>query len=318
MALIDTTGWDRADWLAWRRNGLGGSDAPVFAFDKSLVGYSSPTAVYLDKLGLLPDDDEDTPEAVKLGHDYELMLKSVFERRNPGLHLVHPQSCWEYDEWSIARCTVDYLVAESPDATPAECVGVLECKLYRGKYTPGEPPAHFVVQVAWQKFVVGVERAWVAVGHGRGQVDIVEVHPDIDDWEHLLARALEFWTGNVVPQIPPAVDDSDATDEALKVAYASEVKGKTVDLDQLGHLLGMRDALAASESVLKHVNNAIRSTMADAEFGMVDGDLQFVCRTQAGRTITCPSCGHKTGGRPTRVLRKATKTDKEKISGSHS
>ena len=57
---------NRDQWLELRRRGLGGSDAATVV---NLNPYSSRLALYADKLGLIPDRDDN--EAMRQGRDLE-------------------------------------------------------------------------------------------------------------------------------------------------------------------------------------------------------------------------------------------------------
>ena len=74
LVRISTKDMSHEQWLEERRNAIGGSDAP------SVIGvnpYSSPYAVYCDKLGMLPAKEEN--EAMRQGTDLEAYVARRFE-----------------------------------------------------------------------------------------------------------------------------------------------------------------------------------------------------------------------------------------------
>ena len=64
---------DRINWLELRRNAIGGSDAAAIL---GLSKWSSPLAVYADKLGLVPEREDN--EAMRQGRDLEEYVASRF------------------------------------------------------------------------------------------------------------------------------------------------------------------------------------------------------------------------------------------------
>ena len=56
---------DRAEWLAWRRSGIGASDVAGIL---GISPWASPFTVWADKLGLLPDEDLDDDDPREFGN----------------------------------------------------------------------------------------------------------------------------------------------------------------------------------------------------------------------------------------------------------
>jgi len=58
MTGTSTLGMTRADWLAARRTGIGGSDAAKIVLGPEQYKYADPGALYLDKIGEGPEEEE--------------------------------------------------------------------------------------------------------------------------------------------------------------------------------------------------------------------------------------------------------------------
>ena len=58
MTGVSTLGMTRADWLEARRTGIGGSDAAKIVLSPEQYKYADPGALYLDKIGEGPAEDE--------------------------------------------------------------------------------------------------------------------------------------------------------------------------------------------------------------------------------------------------------------------
>src|SRR5689334_10559418 len=92
---------DRPEWLAWRREGIGASDAATVA---DLNPFNTRPALYLDKIGLLDDGELTEPQFWGLRH--ERTIAEVFEERT-GLIVRDAQLCVFDREYPHRRCTLD-------------------------------------------------------------------------------------------------------------------------------------------------------------------------------------------------------------------
>ena len=73
LTIIPTKNMTQDEWLAQRRNAIGGSDAASII---GLNSFSSPFAVWLDKMGMAEPSEEN--EAMRLGHDLEEYVAKRF------------------------------------------------------------------------------------------------------------------------------------------------------------------------------------------------------------------------------------------------
>jgi len=150
----DTRKMSHEEWLASRRNGIGGSDASAIL---GVNPYSSPLKVYLDKIG--KSEDKETNEAMRQGTDLEQYVADRFVEatgkkvRKCNKILQHP----EYP-WMLANIDRD-IVGENAG---------LECKTISAfdiedKLENGEYPAHYYVQCVHYMAITGADRWYLAV-----------------------------------------------------------------------------------------------------------------------------------------------------------
>jgi putative phage-type endonuclease len=272
---------DRADWLDWRRQGLGASDVAGIL---GLSPWVSPWSLWADKLGLTPDQPDN--EDLEFGRWAELMIGPWFEHRT-GLHVASQQERCVHPELPWARCTLDGRVYDSPASTLA--LGGLEVKTDRKGRTWDGIPAHYQCQAQWQMFVTGMDRVWLPVLHGR-RLEVYELDRDQGDIDLIVAEAARFWHDHVVAGVAPDVDGSDATLRALAAVYPDHTPGAGVDLGDQGValVLALDDARAARRAAEKAENVAkarIAAALGDAEEGTVDGHRVVTYRTQTSRRI---------------------------------
>jgi putative phage-type endonuclease len=182
-----------AEWLAARRTGITASEIGIVM---GLSPYSSPFALYHQKAGDLPGQEDDL--AMAIGRHFEDFVAARFAEQRPefwasgdGRQLYrHPERRWQ-------MATPDRILFERPPewlgipqshlgtGLPDVCA-VLECKTDEGFDGWGddgtdEIPVHYRCQVLWQMDVMGVQAGFVAclfvsrrqlrvyeIGHGPG------------------------------------------------------------------------------------------------------------------------------------------------------
>ncbi len=88
------------DWLAWRRKGLGASDAPIVL---GLSEYKTPFQLWQNKLNLLPD--EPSSFIAEMGHKFEGRARAQFALET-GIDLK-PDICKEHPEFPHLRASLD-------------------------------------------------------------------------------------------------------------------------------------------------------------------------------------------------------------------
>lgn len=211
-----------AEWLAARKNGITASEIAVLM---GLSPYSSPYALYHQKLGVLDGPDE--TDAMALGKHMESYVAAKFAERHPefGLggdgralfaHLDRP--------WQMA--TPDRIVFEAARISGPD-LAVLECKIDGGSDEWGDDgsdqiPVHYRCQVLWQMDVMGVATGYVAAFlWNRRKVRVYEITLDGDAERDLalMRTEAELFLKRLQAGDPPDIDWRPATTAALKRLY---------------------------------------------------------------------------------------------------
>ena len=66
VEFVDTTNLPEKEWLAWRRKGIGGSDAAAIM---GISPFRTARDIYYDKLNIAPQENsEENWVALKMGH----------------------------------------------------------------------------------------------------------------------------------------------------------------------------------------------------------------------------------------------------------
>lgn len=288
---------ERLEWLGRRRTGLGASDVAAIL---GLSPWTSPWSLWADKVGLLPLDAGDTDE-MRFGRWLELAVGPWFAHETGLLigsvqeELTHPEHPW-------ARCTLDGKVYDGPEADFHDgtritygpdvvsmyrpLLGGLEIKTTGPSRRWDEIPPHYQCQGQWQMFVGDLDRVWFATLHGR-RLEIYELERDDADIELLHERAEEFWTVNVEGNVPPPVDGSDATLDALAAVYpdSHDRGGIELDHDLVAGYAAARVYRLEAEKKEAELKARIQVELGDEEIGLVAGVKRISWKTQTARRL---------------------------------
>lgn len=255
---------DHDDWLAWRRGGIGASDVAGI-INKS--PHASPYTVWLSKVD--PSFEVGETAAMTFGKYAERMFVPWF-RDLTGLHIIGEQTPCEHPHFPWHRATVDGFVAESPDSTVADALGVWEAKT-SGPGAWDDIPDHYFAQVLWQLHVTGHQHAWVGHLHGR-RLDIHEVDADGAAIAWLVEQVDRFWHDHVIANVPPPVTGHPATLKALASIPADPTL--TVELDPDVYWR-WRTAVANARHAAdleKHARAALEAALDAATVGTLNGE----------------------------------------------
>jgi putative phage-type endonuclease len=278
---------NEAEWLAARRKGVTASEIAVIM---GLSPYSSPYALYHQKLGILGSADDNA--AMERGRALEPHIADKFGSLHPDLAALgdgrelyaHPARGWQ-------MATPDRLVFpyHGPFQAP---VAVLECKVDGGSSDWGEPgtdeiPVHYRCQALWQMDVMGVGTAHVACLRVQ-QWDLCEYVIELDDAARadlklMRTEALDFLARLELGDVPD-LDWRPATIAALKSMHPNE---GTEDV-------GIRRSLVIQyQAAVRHAERAGRrkdEMTARMLAAIGDGRAAVDCRT--GDVVATRSVSH--------------------------
>lgn len=273
-------------WLAERRKGIGGSDAPALfgeAPNQSLYG------LWLDKTGRAAPTE--TTDAMRRGNWLEPHLADWFT---------------EMTDIPVRRCGLlvsrhrDHL-RTTPDRLSADG-GVVEIKstaFYTEaakEWRNGGIARHAYIQGQQQLAVTGRSHVWFVVW-----IDPTpQIRGPIGRDEPLIAQILEradtFWTNNVLAGVAPEVDLATLTDEEIALRWPVEIPGTAVEARYPTHVRAMlneRSELKArirkDEKRAKEIDAALRAMAGDAEALTVGGEPVATFKSQANTPSVDPA-----------------------------
>lgn len=227
----NTKGMSREEWLATRRKGIGGSDASAIM---GLNPYSSPLAVYLDKIGKA--EEKETTEAMRQGTDLENYVAERF-CEDTGKRVKRVNRVLQHPEypWMLANIDRDII---------GEDAG-LECKTTsqntKFKLDDGEIPPHYYWQSMHYMAVTGAKTWYVAILVYTKGFYVFRVDRDEDAIRQLIEAEKDFWENHVAVKVPPLPTGADADDDAIDAIYPTgEISDVAMDLSDLNDTLDLR------------------------------------------------------------------------------
>ena len=258
-----------ADWLQWRRGGIGASDIA-----KAVTGlYGGPVAVVADKLGITTDDID--PALAERGHRWEQPIADAVLATH-GLY-VHGEQFWaEHPDRPEHRATIDGLLHPEPEVSIDDIDTLLEVKTSGSMTRPKWD--YYKVQCLWQMHVTGMSSTLVAIG------GINDAEPDplrqllgvsymwVDRDDHridvLVAEADRLWGHVQASTLPEPTDGS--TLEIIKQANATAAPDAPVDqmaiddlADEIADYADLKERAKAAADRLRLAESQIRTVMGE-------------------------------------------------------
>lgn len=271
------------DWLHKRRLGIGASEMAAVL---GLSRWTSPLALYAEKIGAAPPADLSDVEQVEWGLELEGVICSVYGRRT-GRGATRSGELLRSLEYPWALATLDAWTSIDGVRVPLE---IKTAGAHKAEEWAEGPPVEYVVQVQHQMLVTGAPKASVACLLGGQRL----VWCDVERDESVIARIVDvgsrFWQC-VQERIPPGVDGTEHTRRALAALYPSD-DGQTISLG--GDLLDVDDELVALkgersriDEKIAHAEARLKSAIATAARGVLPNGVAYTWKTseRAGYTV---------------------------------
>lgn len=257
------------EWLAWRRRGVGGSDAPVIM---GLSPYKGWLALYVDKTdrGL---DPREPNESAYWGQQLEEIVAREFEKRS-GLRVAEPTTPLVQHQtltWMIG--TPDRYVY---DPVTGAFLGILECKTTaarRDEEWEQGPASYAVCQLQHYLAVVNAPRGWIAVLIGGQRYAHFAVERDDAYIERLVAEEARFWE-HVTTDTPPPPDGRESTSSIINTKFQTSILDSSVELEGEARDAALRLIELAKEVPVVEIDrlkNVVKLALREHEVGLVDG-----------------------------------------------
>lgn len=180
MGLILDLKQNTPEWLEYRRNHLGASDAPVIM---QVSPWKTPFQLWQEKLGLVKDQPAN--ESMKRGTDLEFIARSEFEKKT----LIYVQPV------CMMHSQIDYMIASLDGYNEnMNCVVEIKCpgREDHSKALDGVVPEKYIPQLQHQLAVTGLDMIYYFSYNGQHNA-LLRVERDQTYINTLLEKEAAFW-----------------------------------------------------------------------------------------------------------------------------
>ncbi|WP_103110543.1 YqaJ viral recombinase family nuclease [Brevibacillus reuszeri] len=279
LRLVNTLNMQHADWLEYRRLGIGGSDAAAIC---GMSRYKSPMGVYLEKLGELPPV-EDNPK-MKAGRKLEPVIADWFAE-DTGYKVWRQNAIFQHPEHPFMLANIDRWL-------PGLNAG-LECKntseYCKDDWSGTQAPTEYILQCNHYMAVTGADRWFIVVLIGGWDLQWRVIERDEELIKNLITIEKGFWEDHVMAKMPPAFSHQDT--EYLKTTFAESAPDSSIELPEdaypiIQELHQARADKSIAEQREEAAKNQIKGYMQTSERAYFQGDLCFTWKTgKRGRTF---------------------------------
>ena len=261
--LAQTDNMPYEDWLGYRKQGIGGSDASVVC---GINKYKSPVELWMEKTDQIPH--QEAGEAAYWGTQLEALVRTEFTKRT-GIEVKQIRQLLQSEEYPFMLANLDG-VCEHPDLGPL----IFEAKTasaYKAAEWEDAIPDEYQLQVQHYMAVTGYQGAYVAVLIGGNSFKWKFIERDEELISMLIEMESAFWN-HVQDCTPPPLDGSDASARFLSERFPNSVPKSQIELpDTAADLLAQYDeAIEQLEAVTEQkqrAENLLKEMLGDNEIG---------------------------------------------------
>ena len=256
--LVSTLNLDKKEWMKYRKQGIGGSDAGAVC---GLNPYRTAIQVYYDKTSDSVEDVDN--EAMRQGRELEEYVARRFCEASG--KKVRRANTMFYDEKN------PFMLADVDRMIVGENAG-LECKTAspysEEKWRDDKIPLSYQLQCYHYMSVCNADSWYIAVLIYGRDFKYYRIERDNEVIENLIRIENEFWNEYVLKQVIPDPDGSKTADVALAERF-KESKSITIPLQGFDERLERRQELLCLldkiETEKRQIDQELKLYLGDAE-----------------------------------------------------
>jgi putative phage-type endonuclease len=241
MAITKTNFASREEWLAFRKSGIGASDAPTM-FGKN--PYQVIEGLYLDKTATEAPTEKKSAH-MDAGNRLEPEILKWLETKIGRQVVVEKDCVMQNSDYPHCYASLDGEIWEDGKLYEiAEAKTVFKAEVWESDTVP----EHFYWQVQQQLAICqpSNKKGWLVMFHPvKKQYKVFEVEQCPEDWVKLYTEISNFWLNHVVPRLPPG-----------SLANQDEISSM---VDKLADLSKAKKEI---EKEYKEVENVVKTYMA--------------------------------------------------------
>ncbi|MDY5701040.1 MAG: YqaJ viral recombinase family protein [Lachnospiraceae bacterium] len=288
--VVETENLNKEDWLNYRRQGIGGSDAAAIM---GVSPFCTKRDLYYDKCGIAPamDEEESNWVAKEVGHRLEDLVAEIFSKKT-GLKVFPIRKMFRHPLYPFMLADVDYFI-EFPDGS----IGILECKTTnyncQDKWANNSVPVNYEYQGRHYMSVMNINKVYFACLYGNNESEFIirYMERDLEMEEDLIAEEEFFWRENVEKkEEPPYVEKPDLVLESIRKHFgpadkdAEQIKLPRKHLVSIQNYLELKEQKSKLDSEARKLEEKIKESYVEIveELGvscsgiLKDGSAEYV------------------------------------------
>lgn len=202
--LVSTENLTEQEWLAYRRQGIGGSDVAAIL---GISPFRTARDLYDDKLNIASAaDDAGNWVALEMGHLLEPLVARIFAKKT-GLEVFQIKKMFQHPQYPFMLADVDYFVR-----LPNGKIAILEIKTtnYNAKdhwWRDGEEcvPVYYETQGRHYMAVMDIDEIFYCCLYGNNEDEVIirHLYRDREYEQEMVYLEREFWHDYILTRIPP-------------------------------------------------------------------------------------------------------------------
>lgn len=256
--LVSTVNLDKAEWLKYRKQGIGGSDAGAIC---GLNPYRTAMQVYHDKT--TDEIEEIDNEAMRQGRAFEDYVARRFMEAT-GKKVRRANYMFQDEENPFMLADVDRMLV-------GENAG-LECKtaspFMAEKWKDGKIPMSYQIQCHHYMSVCNAEAWYIAVLIYGREFKYYKIERDEQVIADLIQIEKDFWKNHVEKRILPEPDGSKLSDSVI-AEYFKDTVAETIPLTGFDEKLKRRqelvEVMARMDAEKKQIEQELKVYLGEAE-----------------------------------------------------
>lgn len=256
--LVSTKDLEHAEWLRYRKFGIGGSDAGAIC---GLNPYRTAIHVYYDKTS--NEIEETDNEAMRQGREFEEYVARRFMEKT-GKKVRKTNYMYQHSQYPFMLADIDRLIVGENAA--------LECKTaspyMADKWKDGKIPMSYQIQCYHYMAVLDLDVMYLAVLIYGKEFKIYTIERDEEIIADLIRIEKDFWENHVMARVIPTPDGSKVADSVI-AEYYKEAKRETILLsgfdEQLKRRQELDELMKRMETEKKQIEQELKLYLGYAE-----------------------------------------------------
>lgn len=256
------------NWLEFRKNGIGGSDASVVC---GINRYKSPVELWMEKTNRIPP--QEAGESAYWGTQLEPLVRAEFANRT-GIKIELCKQLLRSEKIPFMQANLDGVCY---DENYGDCV--FEAKTasaFKAGEWENSIPDEYMLQVQHYMAVTGFKAAYIAVLIGGNTFKWRLVERDEELISMLIELESAFWNC-VQNDIPPPIDGSDACAKFLSDKFAKS-KDSRISLPEnatelIQKYLAANSEISALTAEKQLAENQLKELLGENEIGVIGNKI---------------------------------------------